>query len=89
MRVLLIDNAAIVYRNNRFCCVEGTGKFAAELVELGENVTMFGQLIEMDSNVSVFDIEAHGINIAGLWRRSHKLLNYLRLYMYALRYILR
>ena len=88
MRLLLIDNAGLVYRNKRFCCVEGTGKFAAELVERGVEVTMFGQKVALETNVSVFDIEAHGIKTAGLWRRKNKYLNYLGLYLYALKFII-
>ena len=53
MKILLIDNAGLVYNNDRFCCVEGTGKFAAELVGLGASVTMFGQKMVMSSSVSV------------------------------------
>lgn len=87
MKVLLIDNAGLVYRNSRFCCVEGTGRFAAELVALGVDVTMFGQKVALDTNVSIFDIEANGIKTAGLWRKRYKILNYLGLYVYAIRYI--
>lgn len=89
MKILLIDNAGLVSREGRFCCVEGTGKFAAELVELGNDVTMYGQKLKMPSSVSVFDIESHGINTAGLWRKKNKLLNYLALYWYAMGHIRR
>lgn len=87
MKILLIDNAGLVYKNNRFYCVEGTGKFATELVELGADVTMFGQKVTMESSVSVFDIEAHGINTAGLWRKKNKIISYLGLYLNAINYI--
>lgn len=89
MRLLLIDNAGLVYRNNRLCCVEGTGKFAAELLGLGADVTMYGQKVVTTSNVSIFDIEAHGINTAGLWRKKNKILNYLTLYSDVVKYIRR
>lgn len=87
MRILLIDNAGLVSNNGRLCCVEGTGKFAAELVELGADVTMFGQKVVMDSSVSVFDIEVHGIKTAGLWRKSNKMWNYLRLSLNVIRFV--
>ena len=87
MKILVIDNAGLVYRNQRFCCVEGTGKFAAELVEIGNDVTMFGQKVALETNVSVFDIESHGIKTAGLWRKKNKLWNYLCLYFYSIKYI--
>lgn len=87
MKILLIDNAGLVCKNNRFFCVDGTGKFATELVELGAEVTMYGQLVSMESSVSVFDIEKHGIKTAGLWRRKNKLVNYIGLYLNAIKYI--
>ena len=87
MKILLIDNAGLVSKNNHFYCVEGTGKFAAELVELGADVTMYGQKIVMESSVSVFDIEAHGIKTAGLWRKKNKVISYLCLYVNAIKYI--
>lgn len=89
MNILLLDNSGLIYRNKRYCCVEGTGKFATELVELGADVTMFGQKLAVESNVSVFDIESNGIKIAGLWRRSNKIINYLLLYCYAVKYIIK
>ena len=81
MKILLIDNAGLIHKENHFFCVEGTGRFAAELVELGTDVTMFGQKMDVVNTVSNFDIEVHGIKTAGLWRRRSKLLNYLSLYM--------
>ena len=88
MKILIIDNAGLVYRNSRYCCVEGTGSFAAELVSLGNDVTMFGQKVALETNISFFDIEDHGIKTAGLRRKRSKILNYLCLYLYAIRYIL-
>ncbi len=87
MKILLIDNAGLIHKENHFFCVEGTGRFAAELVELGTDVTMFGQKMDVVNTVSNFDIEVHGIKTAGLWRRRSKLLNYLRLYINAIQYI--
>ena len=89
MKILLIDNAGLVCKDDRFFCVEGTGKFASELVDLGADVTMFGQKVVMGSSVSVFDIEAHGIKTAGLWRKTNKIWNYLRLYVNAVKYVRR
>lgn len=89
MKILLIDNAGLVYKKKRFYCVEGTGKFAAELVSLGVDVTMYGQKVIIDSSVSAFDIEANGIKTAGLWRKKNRVLNYLELYANAIKYVLR
>lgn len=89
MKILLIDNAGLVCKDNRFYCVEGTGKFAAELVKLGVDVTMFGQKVVMGSSVSVYDIDAHGIKTAGLWRKKNKFWSYLCLYLCAIKYVLR
>lgn len=89
MNILLIDNAGLISKNGRFFCVEGTGSFAAELVYLGASVTMYGQKVEMESSVSVYDIEANGIKTAGLWRKNNKLWNYLCLYLNAIKYVLK
>lgn len=64
-------------------CVEGTGRFAKELVSLGHDVTMFGQNLKDPASISDFDIEANGINTQSYRRRKIKILDYLILYFHA------
>ncbi len=88
MKLLLLDNTSLVSRENRLYCVEGTGQFASELVKLGIDVTMYGQKsVSVSSSAPTFDIELHGIKAAGLWRKNNKILNYIALYLNAIKYI--
>lgn len=84
MKILLFDNTQMIRREGRLYCVEGTGKFAKELVGLGNEVTMFGQNIVDPSSISNFDIEANGINVKSYSRGKVKVWDYLKLYFHAL-----
>lgn len=66
-------------------CMDGIGNFAKELVTLGHDVTMFGQEVEIDSDLEKFDIEANGIKTISFSRRISKLISYLILYYNALK----
>lgn len=89
MKILLYDNTQMTLRDGRFYCASGTGQFAKELVELGNNVTMFGQQIEDASSTSSFDILSGGITVAGLGRYQSKLFSYLLLYCLSIKYIIK
>lgn len=84
MRILLFDNTQMICREGRMCCVDGTGKFAKELVGLGHEVTMFGQNIIDPASISNFDIEANGIKTQSYRRGKIKVWDYLKLYFHAL-----
>lgn len=73
----------MICREGRLCCVEGTGKFAKELVSLGNDVTMFGQNVDDPASISNFDIEANGINTQSYRRGKIKVWDYLKLYYHA------
>ncbi len=88
MRILLFDNSQMVKRNNRYYCFSMTGGFAKELVDMGHDVTMYGQHIEDPNSISSFDIQENGIKTAGLRRYKSKLFSYLLLYTHAIKYIL-
>ena len=85
MNIVFLDNVQMTSRNGRLYCVTGTGKFAKELVDLGNDVTMFGQKIEDLGSIADFDIEANGIKTISYWRTRLKILDYLKLYWNALR----
>ena len=74
-------------KNGRYYCASGTGKFAQELVQLGNIVTMYGQHLDDPSSTSSFDILAGGIIVAGLGRYRSKILSYLLLYLNSIKYI--
>lgn len=85
MKVLLFDNTQMICREGRMYCVDGTGRFAKELVDLGHEVTMFGQNISDPASISNFDIEANGIKVKSYRRGRIKVWDYLVLYFYALK----
>lgn len=74
----------MIRREGRLYCVEGTGKFAKELVDLGNEVTMFGQNVDNPASISNFDIEANGIKTLSYRRGKIKVWDYLKLYFHAL-----
>ena len=84
MKILLFDNTQMICRDGRLYCVEGTGKFAKELVSLGNEVTMFGQNVDNPASISNFDIEANGIKTQSYRRGKVKVWDYLKLYFHAL-----
>jgi len=84
MKILLFDNTQMIRREGRLYCVEGTGKFAKELVDLGNEVTMFGQNVDDSASISDFDIEANGIKTQSYRRGKIKVWDYLKLYFHAL-----
>lgn len=89
MRILLYDNTQMAVKSGRYYCAAGTGAFAKELVELGYEVTMFGQQIQDPTSASSFDIIEGGINVAGLRRFKSKIISYILLYSASIKYIIR
>lgn len=80
----MIDNTQMIRKSGRLLCAAGTGTFAKELVDLGHQVTMFGQNVEDKSTISDFDIEYHGIYTQTYPRGRFKVWDYLKLYFHAL-----
>ncbi|WP_158650721.1 glycosyltransferase family 4 protein [Acinetobacter indicus] len=80
MKILLIDNASLTPVNSALCCEPKTGEFAKELQALGNEVTMYGQIVESE-NIHAFNIQENGINVVGHHRRKLKIFNYILLYL--------
>lgn len=89
MKILLFDNTQMIVRSRKFFCATGTGEFAKELVDLGHDVTMFGQQIEDTTSASSFDIINSGVKVAGLRRYNSKIVSYLLLYVVSIKYVVR
>lgn len=89
MKILLYDNTQMTVRDGRYYCASGTGQFAQELIELGNDVTMFGQQLEDPSSTSSYDILAGGVEVAGLGRYKSKVISYLLLYCLSIKYIMK
>lgn len=89
MKILLIDNTSLTPVNKQLCCEPKTGKFAKELEFLGNEVTMYGQIVNNINNIHCFDIEAAGLNVVGYARWKYKIINYLFLYLLVIPQILK
>lgn len=81
MKILLINNSSLTLLNGFMCCENKTGKFAEELSKIGNEVTMYGQVVEDINTIHAFNLMKHGINIIGISRRRNKIINYLWLYI--------
>lgn len=84
MKILLFDNSSLTPKDGDYCCEPKTGLFAKELVNLGFNITMYGQKVNAVDTVHTFKLNENGIKIAGLRRSKNKLLNYILLYLRAI-----
>ncbi len=90
MNILILDNSALISRNKDFCVEIGTGKFAKELKDLGNEVTFYGQMLyNIENTTDVYPLLANGIKVVGSPRLKNKLFSYLRLYSKAIPYILK
>lgn len=81
MKILLIDNSSLTPIGESLCCEPKTGGFALELQNLGNQVTMYGQIVKQENNIHSFDIENHDISVVGYMRKKNKLINYIFLYL--------
>lgn len=79
----------MIVKSRRYYCASGTGNFAQELVQLGNEVTMFGQQVDDPSSTSSFDIIGGKIKVAGLKRYKSKIFSYLLLYLFSIKYIIK
>lgn len=89
MKILLIDNSSLTPMKDSLFCESKTGNFALELKKLGNDITMYGQIVPKESSVHVFDIKKNNIKLYGVKRLRNKLLNYFLLYIKIIPYILR
>ena len=89
MKILLIDNSSLTPVYGVLCCEPKTGNFACELKDLGNQVTMYGQVVSSDNNIHSFDVVGSGISVVGYTRKKNKFINYLFLYLMVIPQILK
>ena len=89
MKILLIDNSSLTPVDGTLCCEPKTGGFALELKQLGNKVTMYGQIVAQENNIHSFDIIKNNISVVGYRRNKNKLINYIFLYLMVIPQILR
>lgn len=89
MRLLIIDNAAISYKDGRCFTVINNGVFIDELRALGNEIVYF-QFRDVSDNVfRSHELSGEGIKCVALRFISNKFLRYLYAYLCAIREILR
>lgn len=85
MNVLIIFNSDIsVHR--RYLTDQVTDDFMNELIEKGHHVSLFGQFIKGETES---DFKNYKVRVYGLTRKKNKLVNYIILYYFSIRYILK
>ncbi|NLB86401.1 MAG: glycosyltransferase family 4 protein [Bacteroidales bacterium] len=84
MKILLFDNSSITPRDGDYSCEPKTGQFATDLLELGNEITMYGQMVKAVDTIHVYKLKEKGIRVVGLYRRKNKLINYILLYLRAI-----
>lgn len=84
MKILLFDNSSLTPSNNDFCCEPKTGLFASELLDLGNEIIMYGQKVKAIDTVHTYKLNEKGIRVVGLYRKKNKLINYILLYLRAI-----
>lgn len=89
MKIALFDNGAIVERNGQYYSVDGTGKFAHELKDLGNDVTMIGQIAHGRQGISNYNLTESGVDVVGVSLRHNKIVRHLMLHFRAVRHILK
>ncbi len=87
--ILIIPNAEITLWNSSFTVEKNTGELALELTRMGHNVSFFGQFVSEKNNIHVFDLIKNGIGVYGLKRQNNKIINYLFLYLFSIRQIIK
>lgn len=88
-KVLIVPNAEITKNGAEYRVEKSTGAFAHELQQLGVAVTIFGQFVEEENNIHVYNLKKKGIMLAGCMRRKNKIVNYILLHVKVVYYILR
>jgi len=89
VKILLIDNSSLTPKDDKFFCELRTGNFAKDLVDLGNEVTMYGQSVKKANTVHAFDILNHGIKVCNINRKKNKIINYIFLYIRTIPLILK
>ena len=89
MKIALFDNGAIVERKGQYYSVEGTGNFAHQLKELGNDVTMIGQIKHGCQKISKYNLTESGVDVVGVSLKHNKIVRYLLLHLRAVKHILK
>lgn len=89
MKILVIDNSAVVKRGNSYCTNNLNGLFLTDLISCGNSITYFQFASETKNSISNFDLRANGIKYKPLKFFSNKIIRYIYAYLVTISYILK
>lgn len=89
MKILIIDNSAVVKRDNTYCTNNLNGSFLSDLISCKNYLTYFQFAFETENSISNFDLKANGVNYKPLKLYKNKVIRYLYAYLTAIPYILK
>ena len=81
MKILLLDNSSFTPVGNDYCIEPKTGVFAKELLELNNQVTLYGQKVATKDKFHSFRLLENDLKVVGLKRKQNKIFNYIGLYL--------
>lgn len=81
MRLLIIDNAAIIEKNGRLLTGQHNGHFIRELQSLGHDISWFQNVQSNVKSLSCFDLNKEGVRCCLPPKVRNKLLNYILAYI--------
>lgn len=77
MKILIIDNAAMVTKNGRTCTNRFNGTFLEELEKEGNTVSYMQFVNNSSNSISEYDLEQNGIRCVPIKRSRIKILSYI------------
>ena len=78
MKILLIDNAAMISNESYHYTNNLNGLFLTELIDLGNEITYIQFATRRTDNISVYGLESHGVRCVELYSGGNKIVRYLR-----------
>lgn len=80
-KILIVPNAGLTFSDGDLTTEKSTGEFAQELTGLGNNVVIYGQILNDNNKIHVYKLLKNGFKVKGVFRKKNKILNYVLLYL--------
>lgn len=81
MKILIVDNAAMVSRGNTYCTNSLNGIFISDLIECGNEITYFHFATKNTQSISTYDLEDNGVKCNAQKIYNNKIISYLIAYL--------
>jgi len=89
MKILIIDNAAVVKKGKSYCTNSLNGLFLSDLISCGNDITYFQFAFDTKNSISNFDLKANGIKYTPLKIFNNRMIRYIYAYLSVIPYILK